>query len=331
VIRRREFIAALSGAAAWPLAARAQQQRAMPVVGYLSGATESSSIGAASTAAFHQGLGEQGSVAGRNVEILYRFADFHYDRLATLAADLVRRQVAVIVATSPGAASALAAKSATATIPIVFAIGIDPVELGLVAAFNRPGANVTGATFLTTDLTAKRLELLHEVVPAGTRIGLLINPAVPQTKSQQEEAEDAARTLGAPLVILNASSSSEIETAFATLASQRIGALLIGADALFAGQGNRLAALAARYSVPAIYPYREVAEAGGLMSYGANIPATLRLVGTYAGRILKGERPVDLPVQQATKVELIINLKTAKALGLDIPATVYARADQVIE
>jgi putative tryptophan/tyrosine transport system substrate-binding protein len=326
-MRRREFIAALGSAAAWPLAARAQKLT-LPVIGYLSGGTSTS---IEPVAAFRQGLGEQGYVEGGNVEILYQYAELHYDRLSALAAELVRRQVAVIVATSPGAASALAAKSATATIPIVFAIGIDPVMLGLVASLSRPGANITGATFLTTDLTAKRLELLHEIVPSAKLIGFLVNPAAPQTKSQREEAEGAARVLGVPFVILNASSPNEIDAAFATIAEHRIEALAIGADALFAVQSNQLAALAARHGVPAIYPYPEVAEAGGLISYGASIPTTFRLAGTYVGRILKGEKPADLPVQRSSHLDLVLNLKTAKALGLEVPPNLLAIADEVIE
>jgi len=326
-MRRREFIAGLGGAAAWPLAAGAQQLT-LPVIGYLSGGTSTS---IEPVAAFRQGLGEQGYVEGGNVEILYQYAELHYDRLPALAAELVRRQVAVIVATNPGAASALAAKSATATIPIVFAIGIDPVKLGLVASLSRPGANITGATFLTTDLTAKRLELLHEIVPSAKPIGFLVNPTGPQTKSQREEAEGAARILGVPFVILNASSPSEINAAFATIAEQRIEALLIGADGLFAFQSNQLVALAARLGVPAIYPYREAAEAGGLMSYGASGPTTFRLVGTYVGRILKGEKPADLPVQQSSRLDLVLNLKTAKVLGVEVPTSMLLRADEVIE
>lgn len=327
-MRRREFIAGLGGAAAWPLTARTQQQLTLPVIGFLSGDSKAQ---AEPLASFRDGLGEQGYVEGGNIEILYRYAEFHYDRLTALAAELVRRRVAVIVASSPGTASALAAKSATTTIPIVFAIGIDPVKLGLVASLSRPGANITGVSFLTTDLTAKRLELLHAIVPSARPIGLLVNPTAPQTKSQRDEAEGAARILGVPFVILNASSPNEIDDAFAMIAEQRIEALLIGSDALFAGQSNQLAALAARYGVPAIYPYPEVAEAGGLISYGASIPTTFRLAGTYVGRILKGEKPADLPVQQSSHLDLVLNLKTAKALGLTVPPTLLVRADEVIE
>jgi putative tryptophan/tyrosine transport system substrate-binding protein len=328
-MKRREFIAGLGGAVAWPLAGRAQQQLTLPVIGFLSGANGGGT--SIALTAFRAGLGEQGYVEGRNVEILYQYAGFRYDRLPVLAAELVRRQVAVIVATSPGAASALAAKSATTTIPIVFAIGIDPVKLGLVASLSRPGSNITGASFLTTDLTAKRLELLHAIVPSARPIGFLVNPTAPQTKSQREEAEGGARILGVPFVILNASSPNEINAAFATIAEQRIEALLIGADGLFAVQSNQLAALAARYGVPAIYPYPEVAEAGGLIGYGASIPTTFRLAGTYVGRILKGEKPADLPVQQSSHLDLVLNLKTAKALGIEVPTSILLRADEVIE
>jgi putative tryptophan/tyrosine transport system substrate-binding protein len=301
------------------------------VIGFLSGGNGGALFESLAQAAFRQGLGEQGYVEGGSVEILYQYAEFHYDRLPVIAAELVRRQVAVIVATSPGTASALAAKSATTTIPIVFAIGIDPVKLGLVASLSRPGANITGATFLTTDLTAKRLELLHEIVPSARPIGVLVNPTAPQTKSQREEAEGAARILGVPFVILNASSPNEIDAAFATIAEQRIEALLIGADGLFASRSNQLIALAARYGVPAIYPYPEAAKAGGLISYGASIPTTFRLAGTYVGRILKGEKPADLPVQQSSHLDLVINLKTAKVLRLEVPPGLLVRADEAIE
>jgi putative tryptophan/tyrosine transport system substrate-binding protein len=328
-MKRREIIAGLGSAAVSPIVAWAQQQLTLPLIGFLSGNNGSTSIFA--LPAFRAGLGEQGYVEGRNVEILYQYAEFHYDRLPALAAELVRRQVAVIVANSPGTASALAAKSATTTIPIVFAIGIDPVKLGLVASLSRPGANITGATFLATDLTAKRLELLHAIVPSARPIGFLVNPTAPQTKSQREEAEGAARILGVPFVTLDASSPSEINTAFATIAEQRIEALLVGADGLFASQRNQLAALAARYAVPAIYSYPEVAETGGLISYGESGATTFRLVGTYVGRILKGEKPADLPVQQTSHLELVINLKTAKALGLEVPPGLLVRADKVIE
>jgi putative tryptophan/tyrosine transport system substrate-binding protein len=327
-MRRREFITLLGSAAAWPVAAWAQKS-ATPVIGYLSVARESAIE--ALTAKFRQGLGEQGFVERQNIEILYRWAETQYDRLPTLAADLVRRRVDVIVTTA-GSSSALAAKFATATIPIVFQMGEDPVEIGLVANLNRPGGNITGATFLSGPLTEKRLELLHEMVPAITQIGYLVNPTNPQTKAQVSQSEMAARILGLRLIIQNASTSSEIEAAFANLVGQQIGALLVDNDALFFNQRDQLVALAARHGVPAIYHAREIVEAGGLMSYGATFADAFRLAGTYAGRILKGEKPGDLPVQQVTtKVELVINLKTAKALGIDVPPMLLARAYEVIE
>jgi putative ABC transport system substrate-binding protein len=326
-MRRREFIAGIGGAVSWPLASHAQQL-ALPVVGYLSGATESAS--ALAVRAVRQGLGDHGYVEGRNIEILYRWAELQTDRLSALAADLVRRQVAVIVA-APSNATALATKSATATIPIVFVIGADPVELGIVASLNRPGGNVTGTTFLSEGLTPKHLELLHEIAPAVTSIGFLVNPATPKVEARIREAEIAARVLGVRLVILNASTPSEIENVFAILAEQRVGALLVGSDLLFGVQTKQLAALAARYAVPAIYPNRLNVEVGGLISYGTNRYDPYRLAGTYAGRILKGEKPSDLPVQQSTKIELLINMKTAKALDLMVPQSILLRADEVIE
>jgi putative tryptophan/tyrosine transport system substrate-binding protein len=327
-VRRREFIAGLVGAAAWPVVGRAQQAT-LPTVGYLSGGQESN-LRAFSTA-FQQGLGEQGYVQGRNVEILYRWAENRYDRLPALAADLVRHRVAAIIAAAAGTATALAAKSATTTIPIVFAIGEDPVELGLVASLSRPGGNVTGVSFLTNDLVPKRLELLHKIVPAGTLIGFLVNPAAPQTEAQMREAETTARILGARLLFLKASAPREIEAVFATLAAQGVGAFQVANGSLFFEAGPRLAALAARNRLPTVYPYRETVEAGGLMSYGANISDALRLAGTYVGRILHGERPTDLPVVLPTKFEFVINLKAAEALGLAIPETLLATADEVIQ
>jgi putative ABC transport system substrate-binding protein len=326
-MRRREFIAGLGAAAAWPLAARAQQS-ALPVIGFLSGLTESAANNYAS--AFRQGLAEEGYGEGRNVDILYRWAETQFDRLPTLVADLVRRRVAVIVATG-GASATLAATSATTMIPIVSTFGTDPVEVGLVARINRPGGNVTGASFLTTALTAKRLELLHEVVPAATSIGFLVNPTSALVEAELKEAETAARIIAVRLVILRASTPSEIDNAFVTVVAQRIGALLASADPLVFEQRAQLAALAAHHAVPAIYHAREIVDAGGLMSYGASISDAYRLARTYSGRILKGEKPADLPVQQSTKVELVINPKTAKALGLTFPITLLGRADEVIE
>jgi putative ABC transport system substrate-binding protein len=327
-MRRREFITLIGGAAAWPYGARAQQQ-ALPVIGFLSGGTEGGPLRSA-TAAFHQGLGESGFIEGRNVEILYRWAETHNDRLPALAADLVRRRVAVIVATaSPGAA--LAAKSATATIPIVFQVGVDPVEFGLVASISRPGGNLTGTSFLIQELIAKRLELLHQIVPTVATIGFLVNPTMPGIETQIREAEVAARTLAVSLVVSNANTVSEIEAAFAVLVRQGIGALLAGSDALLFEHSAQVVALAARHAIPAIYAYGNIVNAGGLISYGSSLEDAFRLVGVYAGRILKGEKPADLPVQQSTKVELVINLETAKALGVTVPETLLARADKVIE
>jgi putative tryptophan/tyrosine transport system substrate-binding protein len=326
-MRRREFITLFGVAAAWPLAARAQQP-AMPVIGYLSVARERAIEHL--TAAFRKGLAEQGYVEGRNVEILYRWAETQFDRLPALAADLVRRRVDVIVTTA-GAASALAAKSATASIPIVFQMGEDPIDAGLVTSLNRPGGNITGATFLSGALTPKRLELLHEMVPAVTMIGYLVNPTNPQTKAQISQTEAGARALGVRLPILDASTPSEIEATFKIFVEERIGALLVDNDALFFNERDRLAALAARHAIPAIYHSRENVKAGGLMSYGAAFADAFRLAGTYAGRILKGETPSDLPIQQSARIELILNMKTAKALGLTFPLTLLGRADDVIE
>jgi putative ABC transport system substrate-binding protein len=318
-VRRRDFIAGLGGTAAWPLAARAQQ-RPVPVIGYLGGLP---------SPAFLQGLGELGYVEGRNVEILSRGANFIYDRIPALAADLVRHRVAVIYA---NAASALVAKAATATIPIVFATSADPVELGLVASLNRPGGNVTGVTTLAQESTAKRLELLHEIVPAVTTIGFLVNPTGPTAQAEIREAGAAAQVLGVRLVILNASNLSEIGATFATLVEQRIGALLVGGDGLFLFRaGAQIVALTGLYKVPASYTRRGEVLGGGLMSYGARLFDADRLAGTYVGRILKGEKPADLPVQQPTRLELVLNLKTAKALGLKVPDKLLVFADEVIE
>ncbi len=317
----------LGSTAAWPMVAWAQQ-RALPVIGYLSAGRESPAVSL--TAAFRQGLAERGYIEGRNVEILYRWAETKNDRLPPLAADLVRRRVDVIVTTA-GTSSALAAKFATATIPIVFQTGGDPVEAGLVANLNRPGGNITGATFLSALLTPKRLELLHELVPTITQIGYLVNPTNPLTKSHISKTETAARVLGVRLVIQSASAPSEIGAAFAMLVGQSIGALLVDDDPLFFNQRDQVATLAAAHAVPATYNSREIVEAGGLMSYGANFADVYRLAGSYAGRILKGEKPGDLPVQQSNKIELVINLKTAKALGLTIPETLLATADEVIQ
>jgi putative ABC transport system substrate-binding protein len=326
-MRRRDFIIGLGGAsAAWPLVARAQQA-AQPVIGFLSNASPEGF--ADRVRAFHQGLGETGYVEGRNVVIASRWADYQYDRLPALAADLVRRRVAAIA--SIGIASALAAKAATTTIPIVFSLGVDPVQLGLVGSLNRPGGNLTGVTSLVGELIAKRLELLHEMVPAATVVAALLNPADPNGENLSRDLQAAARSFGLQLHVLYASSERDFEAVFTTLGELRAGALVIAGDSVFSSAGAQLAALALSHKVPAILPLREFAAAGGLMSYGGSFTEPYRLAGTYVGRILKGEKPADLPVQQATKVELVINLKTAKALGLTGPQLLLGRADEVIE
>jgi putative ABC transport system substrate-binding protein len=329
-MRRREFITLLGGAAAaWPLATRAQQP-AMPVIGYLVG--ESAGPYASRLRAFHQGLSETGYVEGRNVAVEYRWAESQYDRLPALAADLVRRQVTVI-ATPGSTAAAVAAKAATATIPIVFQIGGDPVAAGLVASLNRPGGNLTGVTSLNAELGPKLVEALHELVPTATIMALLVNPTdAPNVESQLRDLQAAARTLGMPQFhVLPASTERDFDRAFAALVEVRAGGLVIVGGTLFSTRSEQLAALAIRHAVPTISPYREFAAAGGLMSYGGNVPDQDRLVGNYTGRILKGEKPADLPVQQITKIELVINMKTAKALGLTFPLTLLGRADEVIE
>jgi putative ABC transport system substrate-binding protein len=324
---RREFIALLGGAAAaWPLAGRAQQT-AMPVIGFLNGASawEYSHL----ADAFRQGLGETGHSESRNVVIEYRWAEGHYDRLPKLAADLVRRQVRVIAAAG-GTQPALAAKAATTTIPIVFSIGADPVEAGLVASLNRPGGSLTGVVTLAVALGPKRLQLAHELVPAASSAALVINPS-DAAQIDAKKAQEAARDLGLQLHILHASSERELDVAFATVLQLRAGVVVINADAFFNSRSKQLAELARRYAVPTVYQYREFAAAGGLASYGSRLADAYRQVGTYTGRILKGDKPADLPVQQSTRAELIINLRTAKALGLEIPPTLLARADEVIE
>ena len=327
-MKRRQFITLLGGAAAaWPLAARAQQRPAMPVIGYLGAASAQGYV--AQLAAFRQGLQDAGYVEGRNVAVEYRWADDRYDRLPALAAELVGRQVTVIVAS--GAAAAPAAKAATTTIPIVFATGADPVAVGLVASLARPGGNLTGVTTLNTELGPKRLELLREAVPAATIVAALVNPSYPAAETQSKDLQAAARTLGLQLHVLHASNEREFDAVFATLVQLRAGGLVIGADTFFNSQSEQFATLALRHAVPAIYQYCEFAAAGGLMSYGGSITASYRTVGLYVGRILKGEKPADLPVQQIAKVELIINMKTAKALGLTFPITLLGRADEVIE
>jgi putative tryptophan/tyrosine transport system substrate-binding protein len=327
-MRRRDFIASLGGAAAWPVVARAQQS-GMPVIGHLSGWSPGDAVEYLDY--FRRGLNEAGYVEGRNVKIEYRFAEGHFERVPELVADLIRLQVNVIAIPNT-TASAVAAKAATQTIPIVFSLGSNPVDVGLVASLNHPGGNLTGLTALQTAVVAKRLELLHELIPAATSIALLVNPANQAlAEGDTREARESARLLGVNLLVLNASSQSDLDAAFAILVRERAGALLSSSESLFMIQGDHLAKLAARHAVPAIYAFRENAVAGGLMSYGANFLNATRELGVYVGRILKGEKPADLPVQQNAKIELVINMKTAKALGLTIPLPLLGRADEVIE
>jgi len=327
MIRRREFIAGLGSAAAWPVVARAQQP-AMPVIGFLS--TQSAELEYKNvTIPFLQALKETGYVEGQNVAVEYRYAENQFDRLPALAADLVRRRVAVIVAVANEAA--LAAKKATMTVPIVFTTGGDPVALGLVAALNRPGANVTGIVNLSAELAPKRLQLLRELVPKADRFGALVDPGVAPTQSVVADLQAGAHRLDLQLFVANARTASDLEMAFATFSQQRVGAILIGTSSFFSRYAEQIAALAARQALPAIYPLREYSLAGGLMSYGASIGYLYHQAGIYAGRILNGDKPGDLPVQMNTKIWMMINLKTAKALGLTIPETLLATADEVIQ
>ena len=327
-MRRREFISLVGGAAAtWSLSARAQQP-AMPVIGFLNSSTPDGY--ALFVAAFRQGLKETGYVEGQNVAIEYRWAEGRIDRLPALAADLVQRRVAVIAATT--APAVLAAKAATATIPVVFETAADPIQLGLVASLNRPGGNITGVVNLNAEIAPKRLELLRELVPAASVVGLLINPANPLLAEPAARASQAAaQTLGLNLHVLNASSEGDFEQVFARLMQLRAGGLVIGPDAFFTARSRQLAALALRHTVPTVHQNREFVAAGGLVSYGGLTSDAYRLTGVYTGRVLKGEKPADLPVQQATKVELYINLKTAKTLGITIPLPLSGRADELIE
>jgi ABC-type uncharacterized transport system substrate-binding protein len=327
-VKRREFISLIGGAAAaWPLAARAQQP-AVPVIGYLS-------IGSAGgrrdfVAAFRRGLNETGFVEGRNIAVEYRWADDQYDRIPELVADLVRRQVAVLVAPG-GTPTTRAAKALTTTIPIVFSTALDPVRGGLVASLNRPGGNVTGITDMALDLGAKQLELLHELLPQASRFALLVNPKSPLAEPTTTDVQRAGSAIGKQIETLAASVSSDIDSAFASIAQKRCDALLIGADTLFVDRRVQLITLATRHALPTIFWQREFAEAGGLMSYGSSITDRERQLGVYTGRILKGEKPADLPILRASKFEFIVNLATARALGLDFPPTLLALADEVIE
>ena len=324
-MKRREFITLIGGAAVtWPLPVRAQQ--AVPVIGFLSNVSPEQY--APFVAAFRQSLNDAGYVEGRNVAIEFRWAEGQNDRLPALAADLVRRQVTVILANGPSISAAMAA---TAVIPIVFSTGADPVQLGFVASLNRPGGNVTGVTFLVNTIGAKRLELLNELVPAATLIGFLVDPTNPASEAETRDMQTAADTLGRILLVVKASTESELDAAFAIFVQARIDALIVAGEAFFLSRRDQLVALAARHAIPTMYHLREVAVAGGLMSYGTSIRDAYRQAGVYIGKILKGAKPADLPVEQSVKFELVINLKAAKALGLTIPPAMLTNADEVIE
>jgi putative ABC transport system substrate-binding protein len=325
-MRRRDFMTVLAGAAAYPTLAGAQQ-KAMPMIGYLSPGSPGTT--ASNLTAFRQGLGETGYAEGQNVRIEYRWAEGSYDRLPALAADLVTRGVDVIAA--GGLASARAAKNATSTIPIIFTVGVDPVALGLVASFARPDGNLTGFSMFTGELNAKRLQLLSDLVPGARVVALLVNPKGPNAERIIREVQEGARAKGVKLAILRASIESEIDAAFATLVQQHAGALVVGNDPFFNSRREQLVALALRHAVPAIYEWREFADSGGLISYGTSLNGFSGQAGAYVGKILKGAKPADLPVQRPTTFELVINLKTAKALGLTVPQSILARADEVIE
>jgi putative tryptophan/tyrosine transport system substrate-binding protein len=326
-LKRREFVSLLCGAAAaWTLAARAQQS-AMPVIGFLSSLTQADSV--RFDAAFRRGLSDMGYVEGQSVSVEYRWITDHYDPLPAMAIDLVQRQAAVIAAIGPPAV--LAAKAATTTIPIVFVTGADPLKFGLVSSFNRPGGNITGIWMVTTVLAQKRLQLLHELVPKADSIGLLVNPTSPVAEPQTRDAQAAAGALGLKLIVLNAVTESDFDQVFATLLQQRSAALFVSADPFLSSRREHLVALSARHAIPTLYEYREFVEAGGLMSYGTVLGEGYYKGGVYAGRILKGASPADLPVEQVNKLELVINLKTARTLGLEIPSILLALADEVVE
>jgi putative tryptophan/tyrosine transport system substrate-binding protein len=326
-MRRREFIVGLGGAAAWPVVARAQQP-ALPVVGFLI-PQSADEVYKNMTVPFLQGLKEAGYVEDQNVHVEYRYAENKFDRLPALAIDLIRRRVAVILA--GGIDASLAAKAATTTTPVVFLSAADPVAMGLVASLSRPGANLTGSAILQAELAPKQLQLLHELIPNAALFGVLADPASPTTQFIITDLQAAAPALGLQLAVVDAGTDSDLEPAFASFSQQRVGAVLVGSSAFFNRRSEQLAALAARHALPAIYPFREFVLAGGLMSYGSSLGYGFRQVGIYTGRILKGEKPADLPVQQVTKTDLVINAQTAKALGLTIPETLLATADEVIQ
>ena len=326
-MNRRAFIAALGGAAAFPVLARAQQRSAMPVIGFLSGGASRGET--LSPSAFRQGLAEAGYIEGRNLTIEYRWADAHFDRLQALADELVSRHVALIATVTLSAA--VAAKLASPTTPVVFVIGEDPVKAGLVASLDRPGGNATGVSDFVNQLVAKRLELIQQTAPRVESVGLLVNPKNPNAESDSKEMEAAVNALGKKLLVVSATNDRELEAAFTALAQQRVSVLCVNIDPFLIQAQDRITSLAASYRLPAIYPLRDFVDAGGLMSYSPNRLASWRQAGIYAARILRGEKPADPPVQQATHVELVINLKTAKALGLEIPPQLLARADEVIE
>jgi putative tryptophan/tyrosine transport system substrate-binding protein len=325
-MRRREFIGLVGGAAAWPLRARAQQPERMPVIGYLG----TSTANVAPLIGFRRGLAEAGFVEGRNVAVEYRFSEGRYERLRALVADLLGHNVAVLFAAG-GVQSALAAKPASSSVPVVFANGSDPLRFGLVDSLNRPGGNITGVSFFTATLEAKRLGLLTQLVPAATAVGVLANPGNANAESQRQDIEQGGRVLGRPVAIVDASDEQEIDAAFTTLAQRRTAALLVASDPFFFSRREQIVALAARHRLPAIYEWREFAEAGGLASYGTNLTDAYRFAGVYVGRVLKGEKPADLPVVQSSKFELIINLNSARALGIEVPLGLSAGADEVIE